>query len=138
MKKYVCLPCFFIGVCIICMGFVSPEHMRTQNRQNLLRLTVDMKKSDALTLMASPAAEDFDTTGTYTLNNPYRSEIIKGKGKVFEVIYYHTDVEQADRILTKKELTPLIFQDNLLIGWGWVFLKSIAEQFEITLEEETA
>ena len=59
-----------------------------------------------------------------TITNPYRSEILKGKNdKLFEVIYYVTDVKNDDNAITDDELTPLIFDNGKLIGWGWSFLE---------------
>lgn len=59
-----------------------------------------------------------------TISNPYRSEILQGKEKKFEIVYYVTDVKRDDGTITDDELTPLVFDDGKLIGWGFGFLES--------------
>ena len=59
----------------------------------------------------------------YWIDNPYRSEILTGKdGKSCQVIYYYTELKQRDDKITDDELTPLVFEDGKLIGWGYPFL----------------
>lgn len=58
-----------------------------------------------------------------TTPNPYRSQqITKGKN-VYQVDYYLTRITNADGVIADEELTPLVFEDNKLIGKGWDFLK---------------
>ncbi len=56
------------------------------------------------------------------LKQPTRAEILTGQGKNYEVLYYFTDINKADGMIVDDELTPLIFQDQKLIGKGWDFL----------------
>lgn len=49
---------------------------------------------------------------------PYRSEILQGKNKTFEVVYYVTDVKKDDNAIIDDELTPFVFDNGKLIGWG--------------------
>ena len=65
--------------------------------------------------------------------NPYRSEILQGSNETFEVLYYYTDVKKADGAITDDELTPLVFKDKKLIGWGWSFLGQNIEKYEIRI-----
>ncbi len=59
-----------------------------------------------------------------TSPNPYRSQqITKGKN-VYQVDYYLTRINKADGVIADDELTPLIFEDNKLIGKGWDFFNS--------------
>jgi hypothetical protein len=57
------------------------------------------------------------------IDNPYRNETLTGKdGKSYEVLYYYTELKQRDDRITDDELTPLVFHDGKLIGWGYPFL----------------
>jgi len=58
-------------------------------------------------------------------NNPYRSEVITGVDKKYEVLYYATDVNVNDGIISDNEVTPVVFLDGKLIGWGWDFMQTI-------------
>ena len=55
------------------------------------------------------------------------------KDKIFEVIYYVTDVKNDDGAITDDELTPLVFDEGNLIGWGWSFLQNNVQKYEIRM-----
>jgi len=70
---------------------------------------------------------------SYHINNPYKTEFLTVNDKQYDVIYYYTDVRKADGAITDDELTPLIFEDGKLIGWGWSFLKVKIPTYEIRI-----
>jgi hypothetical protein len=43
-------------------------------------------------------------------------------GRTYEVWYYYTDLKQRDDKISDDELTPLVFDEEKLIGWGYPFL----------------
>jgi hypothetical protein len=53
------------------------------------------------------------------LYNPQRSEVYRGDGSSWEVLFYYTHVVRDDGLVTDDELTPLVLQDETLTGWGW-------------------
>jgi hypothetical protein len=106
----------------------SLDGVRTANRQNLLKLSVGMTKEQALAMMGNKSGGG--RFGEPTVNSPYKSEILPGGDKTFEVLYYYTDVRNAIYIANPStvhddELTPLVFDNGKLIGWGADFLKNI-------------
>jgi len=108
------------------------------NRTNLLKLSMGMSKAEAITAMGTAPAtayyrDNFGFQQSFTINNPYRSEILQGKDKTFEVLYYATDVKKDDNAITDDELTPLVFDNGKLIGWGWSFLQDNAQKYEIRI-----
>ncbi|HIJ72231.1 MAG TPA: DUF3192 domain-containing protein [Planctomycetes bacterium] len=116
------------------------ERLRVENQQNLLTLSVGMTKKEAMDAMGyKTASNDYIGRAYYTsksalsATNPYRSEIMQGKDKIFEVLYYYTDVKSDDGAITDDELTPLIFDEGRLIGWGWGFLNANVQKYEIRL-----
>jgi len=56
------------------------------------------------------------------LQSPYRVETLKDGEKSYEVLYYFTHIQKADGMIADDELTPLIFEEERLIGKGWDFL----------------
>ncbi|MCA9401048.1 MAG: hypothetical protein KC713_05440 [Candidatus Omnitrophica bacterium] len=54
--------------------------------------------------------------------NPYREEVFSIGGKDYYASYIITRIEQADGMVSEDELTPLIFEDDILIGRGQDFL----------------
>jgi hypothetical protein len=108
----------------------SLDRVRTANRRNLMKLSVGMTKEQAIETMGHKKGGG--RFGEPTVNSPYKSEILPGKDKTFEVLYYYTDVESTvytanPSTVTDDELTPLIFDNGKLIGWGADFLEGIKE-----------
>ena len=97
-----------------------------------------IEKQEAIKMMGTDTATDWLFVGVayggkkkWIINNPYRSEILQGKDGTLEVIYYYTDVKSADDAITDDELTPLIFKNDILLGWGQSFLNDSIQRYEI-------
>jgi len=106
----------------------SLDRVRTANRRNLLKLSVGMTKEQATAIMGHKSGGG--RFGEPTVNSPYKSEILPGKDKTFEVLYYYTDIESNvytanPATIPYNELTPLVFDNGKLIGWGADFLEDI-------------
>ena len=125
MKKVAVVSVLFV----LAAGCTSSlDRVRTANRRNLLKLSVGMTKEQATAIMGHKSGGG--RFGEPTVNSPYKSEILPGKDKTFEVLYYYTDVESTvytanPATVTDDELTPLIFDNGKLIGWGTDFLEDI-------------
>jgi len=97
----------------------TSDLLRTQNTENLKKLTVGLRLEVAKELMGTEPSKSLFKW----IDNPYRIETLKGKdGKNYEVLYYYTELKQRDDKITDDELTPLVFQDGKLIGWGYAYL----------------
>jgi hypothetical protein len=115
----------FFGGC----GEGNAVTIRTENRLNIAKLNVGMTKTEVLQIMGNKNARASFGKNAVTITNPYRSELRQVKGQNYEILYYYTHQDQRDwpgkrfKIL-ERELTPIIFQDGKVIGWGSEFLKS--------------
>lgn len=94
----------------------------TKNKQNIAKLSIGMTKENVLNILGSDSID----IGSQIISNPYKIETIKGK----EVIYYYTDIKNRDGVISDDELTPLIFENNKLVGIGHNFLENIKEKNE--------
>ena len=108
----------------------SLDRVRTANRRNLMKLSVGMSKEQAMTIMGHKSGGG--RFGEPTVNSPYKSETVQSAGKTFEVLYYYTDIDSAiysanPSVITEDELTPLVFDNGRLVGWGTKFLKNISK-----------
>jgi hypothetical protein len=92
-----------------------------ENRKSVSKLAIGMSKDEVLKIMGT---EPF-IYGRMTVNNPYRVQRLQGSSKVYQVVYYVTSIETDDNIIDENELTPFIFSDGKLIGWGWSFMEGI-------------
>jgi len=111
------------------------------NRANLLKLSIGMLRQKVINIMGTeemiafyaPPGTGLIHRKTIIITNPYRSEILQGKDKILEIIYYATDVKRDDGVITDDELTPLVFDNGTLIGWGWSFLVESVKKYEIRI-----
>lgn len=62
------------------------------------------------------------TVKNVTVPSPYHSQYLDVKGKKYFVAYYLTQVKKADGMVSDDELTPLVFQNDILAGKGHDFL----------------
>ena len=127
MKKAVVVSVLFV---LIAGCTSSLDRVRTVNRRNLLKLSVGMTKERAIATMGHTSGGG--RFGEPTVNSPYKSEIIQAKDKTYEVLYYYTDIKSVvytanPATIQDSELTPLVFDNEKLIGWGASFLENIRE-----------
>lgn len=143
MKQTITL--LVVAVLISGCATVTLQSATSINRQNLLRLSVGMTKDEALSVMGTETKTAKVVLNQYAtwqetpveniiINNPYRNEILKSKDdKVFEIVYYVTDVRKSDNNISDDELTPLVFDNGKLMGWGWSFLQDNVQKYELRM-----
>jgi len=124
-----------VGLLLAC-GCARLDKLRYENTQNLLKLSIGMTKSEAIAVMGHKTAGG--RFGEPKIGNPYRSAILQGKDKTFEVFYYYTEVKQTFYFssvdsISDDELTPLVFDDDKLIGWGRQLLEQNIQKYEIRM-----
>lgn len=59
------------------------------------------------------------------LGTPAFSEGFADDGHEYRVLFYRTQHRHSDGETTQDETTPLVFQDNELIGWGESILRDV-------------
>jgi hypothetical protein len=71
------------------------------------------------------------------INNPFRAEASHtADGVYFEVLLYYTDTLNVDGAITDDELTPIVIEDGVLVGWGWVFYDQNVGEYRIELRRQ--
>lgn len=105
----------------------SLDKVRTYNRKKILKLSIGLTKEQAVKVMGHKKGGGW--YGEPRVNSPYKSQILQTKEKTYEVLYYYTDIESRYYIanpstISDDELTPLVFENEVLLGWGKDFLKS--------------
>ena len=95
------------------------------------KLMPGVSREEALALIGRTVTTGYElkegSAGEYqpvTVNNPSRSQKITKGNNTYEVDYYLTYIRKADGVISDDELTPLVFQDNKLIGEGWEFFNT--------------
>lgn len=107
-----------------CVNF---DEVTEKNRLQLEHLMVGMTKVAVSNIMGT---ETIATGGVPSLiPNPVRTELIEAKPNLtYEIHYYYTDVKTRDGVITGDELTPIVFRNEKLIGWGYAILASIKNE----------
>jgi hypothetical protein len=63
-----------------------------------------------------------------TIQNPYRNEEFSISGRTYKVLYYLTQIQMADDIISENELTPLVFLNDKLLYKTWDDLSKLKNQ----------
>lgn len=126
----------FSLVLMTLFGCATLDSVRAHNREKLLLLSPGMTKSEVLQVMGTETVTTYvdviaSSYITTAITNPYRSELYRSAGHVFEILLYYTDKKKADDAITDDELTPIIIMDGKLDGWGWSYWDSLIQKYEI-------
>lgn len=107
------------------------------NRGKVNQLYLGMSRPEVEKAMgpASVTVRTVGFFGTTQMTNPVRSEAVRDKdGATIEVRYYGTDVIPGagdEFSFTEDEVTPLVFKDAQLVGWGWNLLFEHVDKSQI-------
>lgn len=126
-----------------CVPIINLDDVRAKNASSLLKLNIGMDKQGVLQIMGTETIQTYTGDNIFDphyykdkkIPNPYRTEIVREDDKNFEVLYYYTDIKKQDGAITNDELTPLVFDNGKLIGWGWSFFEDTTQKYEIELRE---
>lgn len=73
-----------------------------KNKKHIAKLTPNQNYADVLERMGTADFNEF-----YSKNN-----------NSYHVLYYRTQRIDGDGVTTKNECTPLVFKNEVLVGWG--------------------
>ena len=132
---------FIIAVLLFLVGctalFYTPQNLMSDNRAHLSSLNPGLTKDEAIKIMGTEGKSMCTAVGPFAIcmrsqfiNNPYRTTGFQSESKAYDILYYWTDVKQRDDVITDDELTPLIFEDGKLIGWGRDLLDATIKKYE--------
>ncbi|MFH0856087.1 MAG: DUF3192 domain-containing protein [Candidatus Omnitrophota bacterium] len=131
-------PVFLLVLAVLLSGCatMTVSRLTANNRMSLVHLSRGMSKPRVLAIMGSGISVykcDQAVSKSplkVTINDPYRTEMIEASGRRLEVIYYVTGLNNNNCAVEESGLTPLVFEDDKLIGWGRNFLLEVAPKQE--------
>ena len=133
MKSIYILSILLLSLFLI--SCVSLDKIRTENRTNLNRISLGMSKSEVLNIMGTETVRVFDSRKR--INNPFRTEILSEGDKKYEVVFYYTDkkrnVSSVTGSITDDELTPIVFFNGKVEGYGWLYVKDNFKRYQINM-----
>ena len=127
MKKlslYVFLVLMFCNTSISDTIF-TPQQVRTMNKEKLNELEIGMNENVVLMVMG-PKVFKIESA-PFSIENPFKTEIYSNDVDVYKILYFYTDLVKSDGFITDEELTPIIFKNTKLIGWGRDVWKKLVE-----------
>lgn len=126
------LVCVFIGMFVSgCADFFYGQ-VRNSNRVAITKLSPGMSKSKVMKIMGDGPNITSVTLGD-TISNPYSSAAYRVGDRVYEILYYYTDIKKRDGGITDDELTPVVLLNGKVDGWGWAYWNDIINRYEIRL-----
>ena len=122
----------FLGLILSGCASVSPP---VREMVDLRLMQEGMSRQEVKTLLGDKAVTGYDLTNQkkdtiipIIFKNPYREETLKIADKTYEIAYYFTSIKKQDGMISNDELTPLVFENNRLIGRGWAFLNVLKKE----------
>ena len=106
----------------------TPQQVRTMNKEKLNELEIGMNENVVLMMMESKTFKI--ESAPFTIENPFKTEIYSNDVDVYKILYFYTDLVKRDGFITDEELTPVIFKNNKLMGWGRDVWNKIVESKE--------
>lgn len=111
------------------------EQVQSENRAKLFRLEVGQTRQQVLEEMGTEP--QIFNQGVFrsdgVVPNPYDSETHLVGSTEIEVLYYVTNIQNKDGVITNDELTPLVLVDGILVGWGWTYLQTFSDDNDLVL-----
>lgn len=91
-----------------------------------------MEKKFLLRIMGTDLMTVRDRAGDIReiVPNPYDTQVLALGGKEFELVTYFTNPDPTEGPIARDELTPFVFDDDQLIGWGWEFVDFLKQSLE--------
>ena len=127
MKKIILIPiCFLIFNC----GLTFNSEVASTNRQNLNKISLGDTKEVVIEKMGGIK---IITTYESQINFPYKTEILVDKNKTYEVLFYFSNIIKDDSKITDDELTPIVFFEGKVIGYGWMFVEDNIEKYQLDI-----
>ena len=106
------------------------EMIQSTNRSNLNKISLGMTKSEVLNIMCTITISSCE--GLY-MNSPYRSETTNHNGIDFEIHFFFTDTKKSDNSITDDELTPVVYLNGKVVGYGWSYLKENIKKYQLDI-----
>jgi hypothetical protein len=111
-----------IGVLLLagCGSYLEINGIAKKNRAAMPRITPGITPDAVVRIMEG---------------EPYLTELFKGK-EGEQILVYKYIIRAANNYnnLTDDDLTPFIFVNNFLDGWGWSYLETASKKYEFVVK----
>ena len=128
---------FYMGFIFFVCGCAttSPSGVVGRAMMDIRTVQVGMSHQEVKNLLGDKVTTGYEITNDNPpqpkpifLKNPFRVELYRTDDKVYEVAFYFTTLKHQDGMITDDELTPLVFENDHLIGRGWEFYTNLKKE----------
>ena len=107
---------------------VSYENFTVNNRNHLALLEAGMSKLDVNQIMGNKPIKGI---GAH-VGNPYKTELFKTtNGESITIFWYYSQMNSANGHVDDDELTPVVFKNGKMEGYGWSFYRDTHQHIDI-------
>ena len=76
--------------------------------------------------------EHIGPSSNFRIPNPFRSEMYPAGDDIFRAFFFYSGTGLVPSI-PDSDLTPVVFKNESLEGWGWSYWESTAKQYNISI-----
>lgn len=106
------------------------------NRGHVNHLRIGMRTDEVHALMGEGQLVRYKGID---LQNPWRSEgFVLDDGVPAVILYYVTEKFTRDTwkwSVEQRELTPVVLENEMVVGWGWAFLERNLDRYQTKMHE---
>ncbi len=104
------------------------------NQQALPKLQLGMS---AESVRAAMGEGEIINYGRLYLVDPWRAEAFSlADGVEVRILFYVTQPPRKYYRPEDHELTPIVFEDDKLVGWGWSYLRQKSDRYRLSIPRE--
>lgn len=104
------------------------ETFTVNNRNHLALLEPGMSKIEVMQIMGDNSIK---SSGAF-VGNPFKTETFQAQGgQNISVFWYYTQIRSSNGRVDPDELTPVVFKNGKMEGYGWSFYRDKYQHIEI-------
>ena len=111
--------CFFSA-----LGLRNFSDITVHNNARIMTLELGMTPEQVI--------EHIGPSNNSRVPNPFRSEVYPAGDDIFRAFFFYSGTGFVASILDS-DLTPVVFKNDSLDGWGWLYWESTAKQYNILI-----
>ena len=106
------------------LGLRDFSEITRQNNARIMTLQRGMTPEQVI--------EHIGPSSNFRVPNPVSSEMYPAGDDIFRVLFFYGGTGLVASILDS-DLTPVVFKNESLDGWGWLYWESTAKQYNIRI-----
>ena len=110
--------------CFATMGLRNFSEVTLENNARIMTLQPGMTPEQVI--------EHIGPSSNSRIPNPFRSEMYPAGDDIFRAFFFYSGTGLVASILDS-DLTPVVFKNESLDGWGWLYWESTAKQYNISI-----